>query len=276
MVCDDMKINNQNWTIGADPEIFMAQKGQFVSAHNVIPGDKQNPYKVKGGAVQVDGMALEFNIDPSSSFEEFANNLNQVQNILKDMIGDAEFLNDSSVFFDEKFLESIPFQNRVLGCEMDYDGWSLSDITPPNQNTLMRTVGGHVHLGGFYSDNEYDWKHFQSGARMARILDETLGVYSILWDKDDFRRKMYGKAGCFRPKKYGMEYRTLSNQWLFKPALVRFVYNSVVEAIEKWSDKNYEPNPEVQQIINTSDRNNKFFSNDEKALSLVPKLMGVK
>jgi hypothetical protein len=39
------------------------------------------------------------------------------------------------------------------------------------------------------------------------------------------RRELYGKAGAFRPKPYGVEYRVLSNRWLNSEALIRWVYN---------------------------------------------------
>ena len=45
--------------LGTDPEVFMKQHGKFISAHGMVEGDKENPYLVKDGAVQVDGMALE-------------------------------------------------------------------------------------------------------------------------------------------------------------------------------------------------------------------------
>ena len=48
--------------VGCDPEIFVKQAGVFKSAHGLVVGDKKDPQKVNKGAVQVDGMALEFNI----------------------------------------------------------------------------------------------------------------------------------------------------------------------------------------------------------------------
>jgi len=51
--------------VGCDPEYFVKKNGIFQSAHGLIMGDKKNPQKVRNGAVQVDGMAVEFNIDPA-------------------------------------------------------------------------------------------------------------------------------------------------------------------------------------------------------------------
>lgn len=66
--------------LGADPEIFLtdSQTGQFVSAHEVshlIRGDKRNPEKVDCGAIQIDGTALEFNINPTNCEDEWVHNL---------------------------------------------------------------------------------------------------------------------------------------------------------------------------------------------------------
>src|SRR3546814_8173445 len=72
--------------IWCDPEIFMFKNGVPVSAHNAVPGTKYDPYKVKNGAVQVDGMALEFNIDPSHTEEEFVSSVQSVLATLKEMV----------------------------------------------------------------------------------------------------------------------------------------------------------------------------------------------
>ena len=52
-----------NILIGADPELFVKKDGVVVSGHDLIQGTKADPFPVQDGAVQVDGMALEFNIE---------------------------------------------------------------------------------------------------------------------------------------------------------------------------------------------------------------------
>ena len=58
--------------LGADPEAFVVLKdgGIPVSAHGLLPGTKDKPFPVEKGAVQVDGMAAEFNIEPAATEDE--------------------------------------------------------------------------------------------------------------------------------------------------------------------------------------------------------------
>jgi hypothetical protein len=42
---------------------------------------------------------------------------------------------------------------------------------------------------------------------------------------------MYGAAGAFRPKPYGVEYRVLSNAWLQSEELMAWVYRTTTKAI---------------------------------------------
>ena len=71
--------------IGCDPELWIFDKklGKIISAHGLFPGTKAEPYAVTHGAVQVDGMAAEFNINPASSAEEFTF---YVLSVLKDVV----------------------------------------------------------------------------------------------------------------------------------------------------------------------------------------------
>lgn len=258
-----MKIQGTNFTFGADPEIFVSKNNKFKSAHGMVEGDKANPLRVEKGAVQVDGMALEFNIDPAENFEQFQNNLDVVQQQLKAMIGDHEFMTQSSVFFDQELFDAVPEENKELGCDPDFNAWTERENQKPEGSQLMRTAGGHVHVGGFGQGVVDDYV-FIVAAKLTRIMDETLGIYSLFWDHDDERRKMYGAAGAFRPKPYGMEYRSLSNAWIFKPQLVRFVYDGAVEALNKMFDPGYDVDPEIRAIIDNSDRQHPMFRGNEK------------
>jgi len=257
-----MKIQGFDFTIGADPEIFMSQNGKFVSAHDAIPGTKMEPYRVNNGAVQIDGMALEFNIDPAEDLDQFHKNLDMVQEQLRTMLPEnCDFISESTVIFDRDFYETVPKKAKILGCDPDYNAYTMDVNAKPAQDMLMRTAGGHVHIGGIPSIYPEDPEHMEVSGRLSRILDETVGIYSILWDKDDLRRSMYGKAGSFRPKTYGMEYRSLSNAWIFNKNLVSFVFNGVVEAIEKFFDRSYTPHQDCCKIIDYSMRDHSLLNN---------------
>lgn len=260
-----MKIEGMDFTVGADPELFVKRGQEVLSAFGLVKGTKEEPFPVRNGAVQVDGMALEFNIKPASTEEEFQFFLSDVQDQLADMIGDYEFTDQVSNVFDGVYLKSQPTEAVVLGCSEDYNAYSLCPNPTPDFNGGLRTVGGHVHVGGINTDDPFTMDHFSTVARLAQIMDEELGVYSILWDKDDDRRSLYGKAGAFRPKTYGMEYRTLSNSWIFNPKLVSFIYKGVQRALVKMFNPNHVVNPDIPEIIDNSLRDHPFFENNKKA-----------
>jgi hypothetical protein len=65
-------------------------------------------------------------------------------------------------------------------------------------------------------------------------MDLFIGISSLLVDPDESaarRRELYGRAGCHRPKPYGVEYRTVGNFWTRSPNLVRLVYRLTEIAI---------------------------------------------
>ena len=256
-----MLIANTEHTFGCDPEVFLAQGGDFKSAHNLIPGTKEKPYKVDKGALQVDGMAAEFNIDPASSYTTFQENIDGVIDTLKSMVSGYDIIEQSTVKFDLDFLLEQPLESIQLGCEPDFNAYTMSTNEPPDITAPLRTAGGHAHIGGFDTSNLSQDEHFCRMSRLTRIIDETLGVYSLLWDYDDERRSMYGKAGAFRPKSYGMEYRSLSNKWIFNKKITEFVYNSLGNSLRKFYMKDYEPNKDVREIIDSSDRKASIFNN---------------
>jgi hypothetical protein len=56
--------------------------------------------------------------------------------------------------------------------------------------------------------------HFKDCIVFIKFIDYLLFDYSKKWDKDEERRALYGQRGAFRPKPYGVEYRSLSNAWV--------------------------------------------------------------
>lgn len=218
-------------TIGADPELFVTQDGKFRSAHGLIPGTKESPFPVDGGAVQVDGMALEFNIDPVDNADDFVGNINKVMGQMRDMVPGYEFAIVPACKFNGNHYRSQPEEAKELGCTPDYNAYTLKENPRPDNKTTMRTASGHIHIGGFETDDPLSDEHMVRCATLVKQLDCYLGLPSVVWDRDAKRRQMYGAAGAFRPKPYGVEYRVLSNAWLLNEKRMRFVFNQTVEAV---------------------------------------------
>lgn len=221
--------------VGADPELFIRNpnNGDFVSAHDKVPGTKYEPFKVPSGAIQVDGTALEFNIDPAATVDEFVNNINAVRATLNSYVPGYNVVAEPVAYFGEQYFTwEVPSHAKELGCEPDFCGWTRDMNPRPDPGFVpMRTASGHIHIGWTEGADVYDKAHFEYCAKVARQMDYYLGVPSLLWDQDSTRRKLYGKAGAFRPKPYGVEYRVLSNRWLDSDALMRWVYDAVQQGM---------------------------------------------
>jgi hypothetical protein len=219
--------------IGADPEVFVRdEKGRFRSAHGLIPGTKEEPYPVQDGAVQVDGLALEFNTTPAATREEFIHHIGSVMNQLAGMVPGYTLAIEPTARFHHMHLKTQPEKALELGCEPDYCAYTGQQNPRPNAATTMRTAAGHVHIGGFETDDPTGEEHMTKCITLVKVLDAFLGLNSLFWDHDNKRRAMYGKAGAFRPKPYGVEYRSLSNAWLKHPDLVGKVFDQSKKAVE--------------------------------------------
>lgn len=261
-----------SFTIGADPEIFLGLGGRFICAHELIPGTKEHPYPVKRGAVQVDGVAVEFNIDPAKTFPEFKGNLTSVQAQMKKLLPKHyQYLRAVTVKIDR---DVVPPEALVIGCSSDLDAYTGESNEAPPSESDFRSAGGHVHIGGFFEQGEKEMSKYIKSLALCRLLDKNLGVYSLLWDKDTERRKLYGRAGSCRLKPFGVEYRCLSNRWLFKPRLVRFVYDQVALSVQELKAGVDVSSSFYANIINNFDFNNEFFKEDKTAQALSKTLGG--
>lgn len=242
--------------VGADPELFIRQNGKFVSAYGLIKGDKKNPLKVDKGAVQVDGMALEFNIDPAKDGDEFYMNIQTVMQILRNMVPDYEHALVPVADFGKEYIDSQPTEAKELGCDPDFNAWTGAINEKPNVELPFRTASGHVHIGWTEGEQPEDMNHVELCRMATKQMDFYLGLPSLFFDEDKRRRSMYGKSGAFRPKPYGVEYRTLSNAWLSSEKLIRWVFNNVQKGMQELMQGNrmWEKYGDIQEIINNSDK----------------------
>lgn len=230
--------------IGADPELFVWDTviKKFVSAHNLIPGDKQNPFGVVNGAIQVDGVAAEFNIYPQTNATGFIEAIESVSGQLLEEIDkknpDAILVAEPVADFDQKYFDSLPSKAKLLGCEPDFNAYTMSMNTPPYTDKPFRTGAGHIHIGWTKGKKVLDKQHFAVCAGLVRELDKVLYPASMDWDPCERRRELYGSKGSFRPKHYGVEYRPLSNAWVDIPEVMDFIFSESVEITRKFFERN--------------------------------------
>jgi len=221
---------NHKLLIGADPEIFVRKDGVFHSAHGLVPGTKENPHKVNHGATQVDGMALEFNIDPAATRQEFVTNLTEVMKVLDEMTPGYDLAVAAVADFEADHMAAQPVEALILGCDPDYNAYTGEQNEPPNGDVNFRSAAGHVHVGWTEDVDPMHPDHFEACCMLAKELDCRLALPLLQHDQEQRRRQLYGAPGAFRPKSYGMEYRVLSNKWLDSEGLMKWVYDGVHKA----------------------------------------------
>ena len=243
-----------NIVLGCDPEIFLADvNGRLKASCGLIGGSKEHPLPLPigdGYAVQEDNVALEFNIPPAPNAKAFIESIGRAMDFLS---FDAEsrygfkLINSSAASFpDEELLSPAA---RVFGCDPDYNAWTgKRNPKPKAADRNLRSCGGHVHVG--FDKQQVELLH------LIKCMDLYLGVPSVLMDKGELRKELYGKAGAFRDKKYGGEYRTLSNFWVFDERLRQWVWDNtekaVYAAMTRFAVDDYK-----DSILDAIDNNNK-------------------
>ena len=220
-------------TIGSDPEVFILDKNnQLISSEDLIGGTKLEPRNLGDGIfIQEDNVAVEYNIPPCNNADELISNiklgLSKVQNEF-DKYGYKVAIMASGIFEPEYIYTT---HGLTMGCEPDYSVYTGINNPLTNPDTCLRSCGGHIHIG-------YDVKPLTknqrkvSNANIVRAMDLFLCVPSMLLDSDTRRRELYGRPGSFRPKPYGLEYRSLSNFWIASDELIRWVWDQTVLAFE--------------------------------------------
>lgn len=244
----------KNIKIGADPELFLERDGEIISAEGMIGGTKENPRPIsrEGHAVQEDNVMVEFNIPACNTKEDFIFNINFVKGYLDTLANmkGCKLNFEPSAELDVKYL--LTDQAQEFGCEPDWNVYLEEENYPVESQGTLRCCGGHIHVG-------YENPSEEKTALIAKAMDMILGLESLSLDTDTRRRELYGSAGSFRFKPYGMEYRTLSNFWIKSDELIGWAYDKTIEALNlvesgRITSLSKEYSKFVRKAIDTNDK----------------------
>lgn len=269
---------NFKFALGCDPEVFVTKRGKPASAYGILEGTKEEPYRVGNGAYQVDGMAAEFNTDPVPIVSHYDSPITNSFNVWNDRI--AEQIENiktklketghrvritPTMEFGKEFLDNQPEAAKILGCDPDYSAYTLKPNPRPDGEKTFRTAAGHIHIGWGADIPVENEDHLQICAEFVKTLDATVGMFMTYIDRDPLRRELYGKAGAFRPKPYGVEYRTPSNLWITNRDRRQCIFDLVQLAIKEQRNGR-RPSVEgltAQEIIDTGNHEAAYVALDK-------------
>jgi hypothetical protein len=228
-------------TIGADPELFVRKveanpKKELVPICGLVGGTKETPLPFAGGhkgyAYQEDGVAFEFNVPPRTAANEAHLTIVYVMEKTNALLQSKGLVPEFRSWYRFKESDLKDPKAQIIGCSSDFTAYGANDegerrvpFTAPDLGAY-RFCGGHIHLG--YPKQGAD--HIPDYV-VARFLDVFVGLPTLRADQQRFRRPFYGKPGLYRPKSYGIEYRTLSNFWL-RPGFNKYLpymFDSVLQ-----------------------------------------------
>mgnify|MGYP001601647156 CR=1 FL=1 len=249
----EKKLKVANALIGSDPELFLysQEKQKFVPVCGLIGGTKDKPIPVaEGFGLQEDNVMLEYTISPAKTREEFLKNINFAKDYIRETILTPKGLipkYQASAEFDFDDLQTPAA--LMFGCSPDYNAWTLEQNEfVHHPNTLLRTSGMHIHIG-------YDNPDFDLNTDLVKAFDLFVTIPSLLLDPDTERRKVYGKAGAYRMKSYGVEARQLSGFFQQDDAHIKWVYDNTIAAIDFVNIGGIITNPEqIIEAINTCNK----------------------
>lgn len=230
---------------GADPEVFLQDaNGKHISVIGYIQADKWNPRPVpgmaKGFTLQEDNVALEYGIPPAASADEFVSHIQSVMERSKEFLPGLSFSKLSCTIFDEDQMEH-PLAH-IFGCEPDYCAWTNEQNPKPRPpHEFMRSAGGHIHV-----------ETKKDVTKGIQAMDLFLAVPAVFMDDGIQRKELYGKAGAYRKKPYGFEYRTLSNFWIFSEDKIRWAFRNTERAIDFDGDLAEEASAILDAVNNNS------------------------
>lgn len=238
-----------NFSFGLDPEFLLKNGNECVSAIPIIGRDVHDPILENEHRFYWDNVLAECAVKPSFSKEEAIHNIGDCIRIFSEIVAPATLHTQASCNFDESQLQDQGA--KEAGCQPDICVYRMQlmmgELSPSKQiaESNFRSCGGHIHIG-----HEILQQDGPESVFLIYLMDLFLGLPSIFIDVDPTspeRRTLYGQAGRFREKEYGIEYRSLGNFWLSSPKFVELIYDIcdfLVDFVQKqdlliWNEEIY-------------------------------------
>ncbi len=253
--------------LGGDPEFFVANKrGQVLNADRFFPG-KDNPMKVGEEEARCklffDGIQGEMSYRPARCREIVSGRIRSILMMVHNIIKENRVILKPSSRIQRSIIDQADPEARIFGCAPDFNAYTRSVNTCEMDASRhpFRYAGGHLHFGTSepletMSENnpeKFMVKEEEMHLRLIKMMDLLITIPTLPLDNapgSKRRRDKYGKAGCFRPTPYGIEYRTPSCWWLKSPMTVSLVYALGRMA---WSITAYKMDKRFYQILNTDE-----------------------
>lgn len=220
---------------GFDPEVFVRHRstGDLIPGFELLPGPKPSPVEALGPAcVYPDGFAVEFATEPKGCLAYCTDRIQTGLRIAARTAEKAEAGLDLSDVAHIPNITRYSARQVELGCSPSHNAYGQESQIPEDPYALpFRTIGCHIHFGrnGNPANPRSALLAPQTIERTVRVLDYVVGpiMTSLLAGLEDpLRRTVYGRAGEFRFKPYGFEYRVPSAAMMWHPVLFNIIANT--------------------------------------------------
>lgn len=209
-------------TIGADPEFFVFdyEKGHMHDGSG-LPGTKEKPVPLTdnrgkpmpGFFWHRDTVTAELAIPPSKEYPSFASHIKNGRHRIDQAV---QRHSNGVVGLDQRHImtEFNPRHltddiSKTFGCEPDFSAYDGGAERSLGRTTMgnYRYAGGHLHIGTTTGFNCPDF--------IVAIMADLFWAAYGQPDPVDITQShsWYRRPGLYRPKPYGIEYRTPSNRW---------------------------------------------------------------
>ena len=233
-------------SIGVEVELAAYQKRKPVTCW-FLPYTKAEPLKYRGHLLHKDASMFELAVAPATEPSQLDVNMAEALGHAMTMVPEGTELKAiPAVEYTATALEADPYASE-LGCGASENIYGPAPM-PEAYEDNYRYGGTHVNIG---FDGDPD------PITTILKLDYALGLHSVAHFEQGYheemklRRRYYGRAGEYRVKPFGLEYRTLPNCAVMSGL---WLWRRVEQAMTIDTQRVVALADDIQRAINTSDR----------------------